>query len=366
MYSLKMSDISVVNKPLISVIVPVYNCEQYLDRCLQSLAVQTWPNLEIILVNNGSTDGSEAILRRYVEMDSRFALYSQENKGINGSRNRGLMESHGELVGFVDADDYVQPRMYETLAVNLLNSSSDVAICDYTMIYSSWEQHHTLALNNEVADADVISIATLYLRYFGRNPVVWNKLYRASVIRKNRLSFEVGHGEDLLFHLRLIPHLQRVCTVSDDLYCYVQRRSSAAHSLMQISEKDMTLLSRYLEKQEKHNEMQQLSFLAFSNIFTGFMFSSYCIGKSVAYFEEQIRSFRTWLLFDRFCREISQTDHLIALCHEGVMSKRFYVIQKMIFGLCAYRHDRLAARLAWFFSKLIVLKKRKFLTGQFE
>ena len=96
------------------------------------------------------------------------------------------------------------------------------------------------------------------------------------------------------------------------------------------------------------------------------MFSSYCIGKSVAYFEDQIRSVRTWLVFDRFCREISQTDHLIALCHEGVMSKRFYVIQKMIFGLCAYRHDRLAARLAWFFSKLIVLKKRKFLTGQFE
>ena len=361
-----MSDVSTAGGPLISVIVPVYNCEQYLERCLQSLSAQTWPNLEIVLINNGSTDGSGTILRRYAEADSRFVLYSQENRGINGSRNRGLMESHGEFVGFVDADDYVHPRMYEILALNMLTSGSDVAICDYAMIYSTWEKHHILALNNEVADADAISSTTLYLRYFGRDPVVWNKLYRAAVIRKNNLSFEVGHGEDLLFHLRLIPHLHRICTVSDDLYCYVQRRSSAAHSLMQISEKDMTLLSCYLDSQEEIGEVQQLSFLAFANIFTGFMFSPYCIGKSAAYFDEQIHAFRMWQLFDRFCQEISHTDHLVGLFHEGVMSKRFYTIQKIIFGLCFYRHDWLAARLAWFFSKLIVLKKRKFLTGQFE
>lgn len=361
-----MSNPSTGNYPLISVIVPVYNCEHYLERCLESLAAQTWPNLEIVMINNGSTDGSEAILRRYAKADSRFMLYCQENQGINGSRNRGLTEARGELIGFVDADDYVEPRMYETLALQLMNSDSDVAICDYAMIYRTREQRRTLALENGVADAAVLSRATLYLRYFGRDPVVWNKLYRTAVIREHGISFEVGHGEDLLFHLRLIPHLRRVCTVAGDFYCYVQRRSSAAHSLKQISEKDMTLLSRYLEKQQENDEVQQLSFLAFSNIFTGFLFSSYCIGKNTAYFEAQIQSFRAWPLFEHFCRELSQTDHLSILYREGVISVRFYGIQKIVFGLCHHRRDRLAARFTCLCSKLIILKKRKFLTGQFE
>ena len=352
-------------QPLISVIVPVYNCEKYLARCLDSLAAQTWSNLEIVTVNNGSTDGSESILRRYAQADSRFVLYCQENRGIHGSRNRGLTEARGELIGFVDADDYVEPDMFEVLARQLLSSQSDVAVCDYTMLYQSRQVRHVLTLRDEVVDAEAISRATLYLRYFGRNPVVWNKLYRASLIRQNVLSFEVGHGEDLLFHLRLLPHLQRVCTVSGDFYHYVQRYSSAAHSLTQIGGKDMTLLSRYLESQNSA-EAEELSFLAFANIFTGFMFSAYCVGNNAAFFAAQISAFRTWPLFDRFCREITESDHLVRLYRAKVMTIRFYNIQKTIFGLCARGRDRAAARLMWFCSKIIVLKKRKFLTGQFE
>ncbi len=355
------------DQPLISVIVPVYNCEKYLSRCLDSLAAQTWRNLEVVVINNGSTDRSEMIIRKYIEKDTRFVLYCQENKGINGSRNRGLAEARGELIGFVDADDYVSPRMFEILALRLLTSGSDVAACDYSMVYSLREQHRILALQDEVVDSDLISRATLYLRYFGRNPVVWNKLYRTTVIRQNQISFEVGHGEDLLFHLRLLPYLHRICTVKDDLYHYVQRRSSAAHSLTQLSEKDMDLLTRYLEKQDScDSEVRELSFLAFANIFTGFMFSSYCIGKNITYFENQIHAFHMWPLFESFCYEISQTNHLASLYHEKVMSSRFYMIQKVIFGLCIHKQEWIAARLVWLFSKLIVIKKRKFLIGQFE
>ena len=353
-------------EPLISVIVPVYNGEKYLVRCLDSLKAQTARNVEFVLVNNGSTDGSEAILRSYVEKDSRFVLYCQENRGINGSRNRGLRESRGELIGFVDADDYIEPAMVETMARRLCESDADVAICDYDMTYVSKEKKHVLALRDEVADTADLTAAVLYLRYFGRDPVVWNKLYRKQLILEHKIEFEVGHGEDLLFHLRLMPYIQRVCVLPNDFYHYVQRRSSSAHSLTQLSAKDMTILNRFLETATLEQSVRELSFLAFANIFTGFMFSPHCIGRDVRYFKKQIQTFSTWPLFEAFCETIACTDDLAVLYREGAISIRFYHIEKIFFDMCRRHKDVLAAHFAWVCSKLIVLKKRKFLTGQFD
>lgn len=351
---------------LVSVIVPVHNCEDYLERCLDSLAAQVLSNIEFILVNNGSTDGSEEILRRYIKGDSRFHLISQENLGIHGSRNSGLLAARGTYIGFVDADDFVAPDMFQKLLDRASETGSDIVICDYAMTFPKHEERCVLGLLDEVVDAAELDQTLFYLRYFGKNPVVWNKLYRRSLFTDHSIQFEVGHGEDLLLHLRLLPYVRRLCTVHNTLYHYVQRRTSAAHSLTEVSCKDITLLERYLEGTCETQGSSRLVYFAFSNIFTGFMFSTHCIGKGLNYFYEQIQAFRHWEQFDNFCRTISTTEDLQMLYQEAVISIRFYWFQKFLFGICAHRHDHMAAFFLWISSKVIVLKKRRFLFGQFE
>ena len=114
--------------PLISVVVPVYRVEKYLDHCIQSIAAQTYPNLEILLVDDGSPDGSGAICDRWAEKDSRIRVFHKQNAGAGAARNTALDAAAGELIAFVDSDDYLQPNMYAHL-YGLMKDGVDIAEC---------------------------------------------------------------------------------------------------------------------------------------------------------------------------------------------------------------------------------------------
>ena len=118
---------------MISVIVPVYNVEEYLEECLNSIQHQTYTDIEVILVNDGSRDGSKEICERYCQQDSRFHLINQENKGLSGARNRGMTESKGELITFVDSDDVLKEDMLEQLLKHMTSEEmEDIVECWYT------------------------------------------------------------------------------------------------------------------------------------------------------------------------------------------------------------------------------------------
>ena len=117
---------------MISVIVPVYNVEEYLEECLNSIQHQTYTDIEVILVNDGSRDGSKEICERYCQQDSRFHLINQENKGLSGARNRGMTESKGELITFVDSDDVLKEDMLEQLIKQVTSDDIDIIECWYT------------------------------------------------------------------------------------------------------------------------------------------------------------------------------------------------------------------------------------------
>ena len=117
---------------MISVIVPVYNVEEYLEECLESIQKQTYSNIEVILVNDGSTDRSKEICEQYCEKDSRFKLVNQENKGLSGARNRGMLESKGEFISFVDSDDVLKEDMLEQLIKQMTSEDIDIVECWYT------------------------------------------------------------------------------------------------------------------------------------------------------------------------------------------------------------------------------------------
>lgn len=117
---------------MISVIVPVYNVEEYLEECLNSIQHQTYTDIEVILVNDGSRDGSKEICERYCRLDSRFHLINQENKGLSGARNRGMIESKGEFITLVDSDDVIKDDMLEQLLKHMTSEEMDIVECWYT------------------------------------------------------------------------------------------------------------------------------------------------------------------------------------------------------------------------------------------
>ena len=127
-----------MNEPLVSVIVPVYKVEKYLDKCVESIVGQTYKNLEIILVDDGSPDNCPAMCDKWADRDSRIKVIHKQNGGVSSARNAGIDAVQGEFIGFVDSDDWLEPDMYDCLVKNALEYNADISRCGY---FVDWSDH---------------------------------------------------------------------------------------------------------------------------------------------------------------------------------------------------------------------------------
>ena len=140
---------------LISIIVPVYKVEKYLRRCIDSILAQTYQNIEVLLVDDGSPDNSGAICDEYADKDSHVRVFHKPNGGVSSARNLGLMEAKGQYIGFVDADDYIDKTMYEVLLDNLLQEQADISICSYNqedkngVFHKHWPREDYLTITGD-------------------------------------------------------------------------------------------------------------------------------------------------------------------------------------------------------------------------
>lgn len=208
----------------ISVIVPVYKVEPFLDRCVQSIVNQSYSNLEIILVDDGSPDRCPAMCDAWVKKDSRIKVIHKENGGLSDARNVGMSIATGELLGFVDSDDWIAPNMYQHLYDLVVKDNSDIAACGIKMIWEDKTPSRILTksgccvLNREEAMRAIIEESWL------KQPV-WYKLYKTALIRD--IHFPVGkYHEDVFWSYQAIARAERV-SVSDHVgYFYVQRSGS--------------------------------------------------------------------------------------------------------------------------------------------
>ena len=199
--------------PLLSVIVPVYRVEAYLRKCLDSIVSQTYANLEIILVDDGSPDRSGAICDEYAARDSRIVVIHQENKGASQARNAGLDRMTGEFVAFVDSDDYLAPVMYEKLMGAA--EDADIVIGDfYVILQSGIVRGHSPIQNGLTTEGIKELILMDQLQSY-----LWNKIYRAELFRG--LRFEKIRGfEDLLISPRLFQRAEKIVYVPEAGYYY--------------------------------------------------------------------------------------------------------------------------------------------------
>ncbi len=210
--------------PLISVVVPVYNVKQYLDQCVQSIVSQSYGNLEIILVDDGSTDGCDAICDSWAITDSRIKVVHKKNGGLSDARNAGMAIARGEFIGFIDSDDYISNDMYELLYNNLKENNSDISACGIELFWDDGTPSRMLTkkgcclLNTEQAIEAVVNESFLI------QPVVY-KLYKHELVKD--ILFPVGKfHEDVYWTYQAIGAAKTVSVFDTPCYFYRQRSGS--------------------------------------------------------------------------------------------------------------------------------------------
>lgn len=215
--------------PLISVIIPVYNVEKYLHRCLDSVIAQTYQNLEIICVDDGSVDESGKICDQYAVRDARIKVIHQENQGLSAARNRGLDAAEGEYIAFVDSDDYILEDMYKKMLDKLLDYNVDLCVCQWQYEFSDGRQvvkRKNIDPTIYGRKASLEFARFLYMGNYENGVVVaaWNKLYRRALL--DTIHFEGRIHEDDAFNGRIMAKNISVYVMEEQFYVYAQNGDS--------------------------------------------------------------------------------------------------------------------------------------------
>lgn len=211
----------------ISIIVPVYNVEKYLENCIESILNQTFKDFELILVDDGSTDNSCKICDIYEKKDSRIKVIHKNNGGLSSARNAGLDIACGKYVGFIDSDDSIHPRMYEILYDLIKKYESDISCCNYKKIYDIFKDEYENVNSLEVIEmSNIEAIKNLYDKEIGVKLVIaCNKLYRKNLFDKIRYKVGRLHEDEFMAH-RILYNSKKITYVDNELYYYLQRDGS--------------------------------------------------------------------------------------------------------------------------------------------
>lgn len=230
-----------MDEPLVSIIVPLHNCEKTVSRCVEAILSQRYRNLEILLIDDGSTDQTLAYIQNYAGSDNRVRWWTVKNQGVSDTRNFGLKRVHGKYLMFVDGDDY-PGRNFVSRMVNLMegNSHCDMGICSYYRVID----HYNLAVRPLIRkgrmERNSYLVSTLRdpgHHYFG---VVWNKIFRTDIVLDNNIRFDpdITLGEDFVFTLQYLLYVSDICVTYEKLYYYVYSERSTLSRIHNKKESD--------------------------------------------------------------------------------------------------------------------------------
>lgn len=221
---------------LVSIIVPIYKVEKFLNECIESIISQTYANIEVILVDDGSPDGSGIIADEWQKKDSRVKVIHKTNGGISSARNAGIKIAKGDYIFFVDSDDYIAPDCIEKLLEAVEEENADISSCKF---YSFWQD--ACIIESRLPNERTIITPEVYLEriyIYGLYTVVWNKLYKRHLFEDTL--FEEGRlNEDAIIIAKLMTRVNKIVHLSEALYYYRQRKSG----IMQGQKRDVIAAS---------------------------------------------------------------------------------------------------------------------------
>lgn len=209
----------------ISVIIPVYKVEDYLKKCLDSIIAQSYSNLEIILVDDGSPDNCPAICDEYSKLDKRVKVIHKKNAGLSSARNAGIDIATGKYVVFIDGDDYIHKQMFEILHINMKENNADISICNFTKVVNLDYEDSPVTSNSISVFSGAEAMGNLYGECYLPTVVAWNKLYKRSVFNDLRYPLGKFHEDEFIIH-RILDKAKLVVYTDASLYYYVQRNDS--------------------------------------------------------------------------------------------------------------------------------------------
>lgn len=208
------------NNSLVSVIIPIYNSEKYLTKCIESVLSQTHSNLELILINDGSLDGSAKMCDYYATKDKRIRYFYQNNSGQSIARNNGILYSKGDFIYFMDSDDYLNIDTLEVMVKYVKNH--DVLITGYNIINEHNNKVRTVMYNDSIFDISSFLCNFGEILNSGTFHYIWNKLYKAEYIRdKIYFNPSMKIGEDLIFNLQYFSNVEKIKTINNPTYNHI-------------------------------------------------------------------------------------------------------------------------------------------------
>lgn len=230
--------------PKVSVIVPIYNVEKYLEKCINSLLSQTLEDIQIILVNDGSKDNSGNIAKEYEKNNKDRVIYvEKENGGLSDARNYGLKYATGDFIAFLDSDDYIEKNAYEEMYNKAIEENADYVECDFI-----WEFPNKIRVDKQYPYKNKKEMLS-FVRV-----VAWNKLIKRQLIIDNNLEFPKGlRYEDVEFTYKLIPFINKFAYVDKPFIHYVQRKGSIANVQNERTAEIFTVLDNVIEFYKKNN-----------------------------------------------------------------------------------------------------------------
>ena len=254
----------------ISVIIPVYNAQKTIEKCIKSILVQTYSNLEIIVVNDGSKDKTGEICEEIAKCDSRIKYYYKENTGVSMTRNFGLEKATGDYISFIDSDDFLEKNMYENMIKEINNA--DILICNCFIINDNKKINNDIEIKNnsyETLEKMIKDISDKEINRYVNPP--WNKLIKRHIIVSNNILFDskISLGEDLLFNLTCMKDAKEIKTIDKRLYNYVITTSGLSEKRRDINaflNNSFNLINSLIEIAETITGLDNIIFNEFKNI----------------------------------------------------------------------------------------------------
>ena len=280
---------------MISVIIPVYNAQKYLLECVSSVRSQTYPDLQIILINDGSTDSSGAICDALANEDSRIQVIHQPNRGVSAARNAGLKAATGDLISFIDADDTLDPDMYEYLIRLLEEYDADIAHCAYRHIVGEEVRliHDTKQIYPQTREEALECLVGSRL-FVGS---LWNKLYRREILEGLLFDENIKINEDILYNYFAFKNARRSVFADAAKYNYIAHKTSSACFVTADARKaqDACSVNAAIYEDAKGTALQRSAAIRYLRALSGY-FRVSCLDRSMAAQRKEIRAL-VWCVY---------------------------------------------------------------------
>jgi glycosyltransferase involved in cell wall biosynthesis len=329
----------------ISVIVPIYNVEEYLKRCINSICGQSYVNLEIILVNDGSTDTCPGICDEYRKKDSRVRVINKQNGGLSDARNIGLEYATGDYISFVDSDDYIAKNMLEILVNTCITENCEIAVCGVVRKYSDRE----ISTSSDLVEVLDNKTAFEYLikgKYF--HDYAWNKLYKSELFRDIR--YPVGKiYEDVFTTYKVFARANKVGYIDQPLYYYVQRDGSILRRGFNLNQfhqlEALAEIREYLNRNKNYHHLQETLHIRILNVKCRMLFDILAekIINSTANFDKNAKTLISEIKTDRL---------------QNILNQDVNALSKSILVLSIFGYKKMFNIMKNRFVKNVIMKRR--------